>query len=217
MNLPKKLSSTPRVASVQRYAEADVPTERGMLRMVVYREPIEGAPADTKEHVALIVGRPENAEGPVLARMHSECLTSEVFGSLKCDCRDQLDAALDRCFDKGVGVVLYLRQEGRGIGLGNKIRAYALQSEGADTVQANHQLGFDTDLRRYDVAADMFLDLQVKSVRLMTNNPDKVAQLEDYGVKVEGREPHQTPANIHSRKYMATKREKCGHFIRPID
>ncbi len=182
---------------------------------MVYREVADGEPNAQKEHVALVVGHP--GRNGVLARIHSECITSEVFGSLKCDCADQLEAALHFCHEEGTGVVLYLRQEGRGIGLGNKIKAYALQAKGADTVQANHQLGFATDLRTYDVAAAMFEDLGIQSVRLMTNNPDKVRQLEAHGVDVEGRMALQTPTNIHSRKYMTTKRDKCGHMITPVE
>jgi len=210
MILPKS-SSAPPLSRVVRYAESEIPTARGPLRTVVYREVIDGEPDAQREHVALVVGHP----GPrsALARVHSECITSEVFGSLKCDCADQLQSALGNCHEEGAGVVLYLRQEGRGIGLGNKIKAYALQAKGADTVQANHQLGFATDLRTYDVAAAMLEDLGVQSVRLMTNNPDKVRQLEAHGVEVEDRVPIQTPVNIHSRKYIATKRDKCGHMI----
>jgi GTP cyclohydrolase II/3,4-dihydroxy 2-butanone 4-phosphate synthase/GTP cyclohydrolase II len=211
MILPKKAPAPlPRVI---RYADSEIPTERGPLRTVVYRELNEGVPDANKEHVALVVGTQSLARGPVLSRVHSECVTSEVFGSLKCDCRQQFDGAVDRCFAEGSGVVLYLRQEGRGIGLGNKIRAYALQAQGADTVQANHQLGFDTDLRRYDVAAGMYEDLGVCSVRLMTNNPDKVRQLEAHGIQVVERVPLVVNTNIHSARYLKTKQEKCGHLI----
>ncbi|MEM1024322.1 MAG: GTP cyclohydrolase II [Myxococcota bacterium] len=198
-----------------RYAESEIPTARGPLRAVVYREVVDGEVDSNKEHVALVVGKLEASS--VLSRVHSECITSEVFGSLKCDCADQFETAIGACYEEGQGVVLYLRQEGRGIGLGNKIKAYALQAKGADTVQANHQLGFETDLRTYDIAAAMFDDLGVSSVRLLTNNPDKVQQLETHGVQVEARVPLQTPVNIHSRKYIATKRDKCGHMITPVE
>lgn len=211
MILPNK-SETP-LLRVVRYAESDIPTERGPIKVVVYRERVAGEPDPNKEHVALVIGKALDRAGPVLARVHSECITSEVFGSLKCDCRDQFDHAVERCHEAGAGVVLYLRQEGRGIGLGNKIRAYALQAEGADTVQANHQLGFETDLRRYDVAAEMFLDLGVNQVSLMTNNPDKVEQLRAYGIAVQQRVPIQMRPTVHSADYLVAKREKCGHLI----
>lgn len=211
MILPKKRESP--LARVVRYSESDLPTARGNRRVVVYREVVDGEPRPEREHVALVVGEPEKQEVPVLARVHSECITSEVFGSLKCDCRDQLEYALERCHEAGHGLVLYLRQEGRGIGLGNKIRAYALQSEGADTVQANHQLGFATDLRNYDVAAEMLLDLGIHRVSLMTNNPDKLSQLRSHGIEVQQRIPIVTRPNEHSQDYLVVKREKCGHLI----
>jgi GTP cyclohydrolase II/3,4-dihydroxy 2-butanone 4-phosphate synthase/GTP cyclohydrolase II len=211
MILPKKREAP--LARVARYSESEIPTARGALRVVVYRELVDGQPHAEREHVALVVGRPHTRPGPVLARVHSECLTSEVFGSLKCDCKDQLEHALDRCHEAGHGVVLYLRQEGRGIGLGNKIRAYALQESGADTVQANHQLGFATDLRRYDMAAEMLLDLGVGSISLMTNNPDKLSQLRSHGIQVEQRVPIVCSPNEHSQDYLVVKREKCGHLI----
>jgi len=183
------------------------------MTTVVYREVVDGAPDPSKEHVALVVGDALDRPEEVLARIHSECLTSEVFGSLKCDCREQFDYALEQCFAQGGGVVLYLRQEGRGIGLGNKIRAYALQARGADTVQANHQLGFETDLRTYDIAAAMFEDLGIKGVALITNNPDKMKQIAEYGIQVVRRVPAVARPNIHSEKYLHTKRDKCGHLI----
>ncbi|MGF1510513.1 MAG: GTP cyclohydrolase II [Myxococcota bacterium] len=211
MILPKKAAQPlPRVI---RYAESEIPTVRGPLNTIVFREVVAGIPDPGKEHVALVVGEVRRAEDPVLSRIHSECVTSEVFGSLKCDCRQQFDHALDRCFAEGVGVVLYLRQEGRGIGLGNKIKAYALQQQGADTVQANHQLGFETDHRRYDIAAHMYQDLGIDAVRLMTNNPDKVLQLENHGIRVIKRLPILMKPTVHSEQYLVTKRDKCGHLI----
>src|SRR5688572_21454771 len=155
---------------VTRYAEADIPTIHGPMRVVVFRA---GHAANAEEHVALVMGDPFANPDDVLIRVHSECLTSEVFGSMKCDCREQLVGAIERIQEKGAGIVLYLRQEGRGIGLGNKIRAYAAQQKGADTVDANHQVGFESDLRSYDVAAAMLEDLGVRGVSLMTNNPRK--------------------------------------------
>ena len=149
----------------------------------------------------------------VLVRAHSECLTSEIFGSLKCDCREQLDRALDLVAGSPCGAVLYLRQEGRGIGLGNKIRAYALQARGADTYDANRALGFPDDLRRYDVAACMIKQLGIRSVHLITNNPLKVQGLEREGVRVSARVPSKASANPHNIGYLRTKRERTGHLI----
>jgi GTP cyclohydrolase II len=188
------------------YGEAPLPTHRGLFRAVVFREADGGA-----EHVALVLG--DVAGEPVPVRVHSECLTSEVLGSLKCDCRAQLDRALDLIAERGRGVLLYLRQEGRGIGLGNKIRAYALQAQGHDTYEANRLLGFPDDLRRYDVAADMLRLLGVRSVELVTNNPLKVAGLEEAGVKVRSRIQLPSPANPHNVEYLKVKRERTGHLI----
>ncbi|MFL5303531.1 MAG: GTP cyclohydrolase II [Anaeromyxobacteraceae bacterium] len=188
------------------YAEAPLPTERGLFRVVVFRERRSGA-----EHVAMVMG--DVAADSVLARIHSECLTSEVLGSLKCDCRAQLDRALDLIADRGRGVLLYLRQGGRGIGLGNKIRAYALQAKGHDTYEANRLLGFPDDLRRYDVAAEMLRLLGVKSVELVTNNPQKLAGLADAGFPVRGRVALPSPANPHNIGYLEVKRARTGHLI----
>jgi GTP cyclohydrolase II len=174
--------------------------------VVVFRE-VDGP----KEHLAVIAGDVQGAED-LLVRVHSECLTGEVLHSLRCDCRDQLDLALERIQDAGRGVVLYLRQEGRGIGLGNKIRAYAKQDEGLDTVDANLALGFEDDLRGYQVAADMLRDLGVRSVALMTNNPRKVQGLENDAIKVTRREPHEVEAHEHNRDYLKTKQSRLGHL-----
>lgn len=152
------------------------------------------------------------AGADVLARVHSSCFTSEVLGSLRCDCRAQLDAALARIGAEGRGVVIYLVQEGRGIGLGNKIRAYQLQDEGHDTVDANLALGFDADLRAYDLAAGMLRDLGVTSVRLMTNNPQKIAGLESAGIAVAAQESHWVGGTEHSESYLAAKKTKLGHL-----
>ena len=191
---------------VERYAEARLPTRFGPFRVVVYRE----LGAD-KEHLAVIAGEVEGSED-LLARVHSECLTGEVLHSLKCDCRDQLDLALERIQAAGRGVVLYLRQEGRGIGLGNKIRAYAKQDEGLDTVDANLALGFEEDQRGYRMAADKLRDLGVKSVALMTNNPRKVEGLEHDGITVTRREPHEVEAHDYNRDYLKTKQARLGHL-----
>jgi GTP cyclohydrolase II/3,4-dihydroxy 2-butanone 4-phosphate synthase/GTP cyclohydrolase II len=192
---------------LERFAEAQLPTEYGELRCVVF------ADADTGlEHVALYTGDIAASEG-LLTRVHSECLTGEVFHSLKCDCREQLDLAMRRVGEAGQGLVLYMRQEGRGIGLGNKIRAYAKQDEGYDTVDANRVLGFDDDLRRYDIAAAMLAELKVRSVRLMTNNPEKVSGLEAEGVVVTERVDHMVAAHEHNREYLETKRTRMGHLL----
>ena len=188
-----------------RYAEAEIPTEYGEFRVFVYRQD-----GDEAEHLAVVKGEIRGQED-VLARVHSECLTGEVLHSLKCDCREQLDLALRRVADAGRGVVLYLRQEGRGIGLGNKIRAYALQERGADTVEANEQLGFAADLRSYEIAATILADLGVRSVALMTNNPDKVEGLERAGVRVVERVPHWGETQEHNQDYLEVKRNKLGH------
>jgi GTP cyclohydrolase II/3,4-dihydroxy 2-butanone 4-phosphate synthase/GTP cyclohydrolase II len=196
-----------RDVTVERYAKADVPTEYGTFEIVVYREKATGA-----EHVAIVKGDVQDGEG-VHVRVHSECLTGEVLHSLKCDCREQLDYALRHIAEEDVGVVLYLRQEGRGIGLGNKIRAYALQQQGIDTVDANRMLGFEDDLRRYHVATDMLADLGVRSVTLLTNNPAKVDALREDGVEVSGRLPVHIPPNEHNRDYLLTKRARMGHML----
>lgn len=200
----------------QRYSEATIPTEQGPVKLVVYRERVRGKPDPQREHVAMVIGHPD-PDSEVLVRVHSECITSEVFGSQKCDCRQQLDAAVSAMHRAGQGVVLYLRQEGRGIGLGNKIRAYALQERGADTIQANHALGFDTDLRRYDIAACMLKDLGLTRVQLMTNNPDKIAGLEDLGVQVVRRVPCEVDAHAEAQGYLRTKREQLGHLLESFD
>ncbi len=191
---------------VERYGEAPLPIHRGTFRAVVFREPGGGA-----EHLALVLGDVSGVRVPV--RVHSECLTSEAFGSLKCDCRAQLDRALDRIAAQGRGVLVYLRQEGRGIGLGNKIRAYALQARGADTYEANRLLGFDDDLRRYDVAAEILKQLGVREVDLITNNPEKISGLAAAGVRVRRRVPIPSPANPHNVRYLEVKRRRSGHLI----
>lgn len=204
--LVRMSESQERERTVERYAEAQLPTQFGSFRVVVYRE----LDAD-KEHLAVIAGDINEAED-LLVRVHSECLTGEVLHSLKCDCRDQLNLALERIQAKGRGAVLYLRQEGRGIGLGNKIRAYAKQDEGLDTVDANLALGFEDDHRGYHMAADMLRDLGVRSIALMTNNPRKVEGLENDGVRVTRREPHEIEAHDHNRDYLKTKQTRLGHL-----
>ncbi|MCA9561725.1 MAG: GTP cyclohydrolase II [Myxococcales bacterium] len=191
------------------YARTRLPTAHGTFDVRVL---VDG---EGREHLAISVGQLEGARGlPV--RVHSECLTSEVLGSLKCDCKPQLDAALAAIQAAGRGAVLYLRQEGRGIGLGNKIRAYAMQEAGLDTVDANRVLGFGDDLRDYAVAATMLEALGVESVRLLTNNPLKIEGLRDAGVDVEGRDPLVTGVNPVNRGYLETKRARMGHLYAPV-
>ncbi len=201
---------------ITRYSEARLPTPHGEFRVVVYRTGEVGGLGATavgtelEEHVAMVLGDVTGTD--VLTRVHSSCFTGEVLGSLRCDCRAQLDAALARIGKEGRGVLVYLVQEGRGIGLGNKVRAYELQDAGADTVDANLALGFDADLRSYDLAAGILRDLGVVSVRLMTNNPHKIAGLEKAGVVVTSQESHWVEANEHSESYLATKKTKLGHI-----
>ena len=171
--------------------------------------------ADTgKEHVALTMGNVADGK-PVLSRIHSECLTGDALHSLRCDCGAQLDTAMQAIAEEGRGILLYLRQEGRGIGLVNKIRAYQLQDQGADTVQANEQLGFEADMRQYDMLKTMLDHLGVAELRLMTNNPRKLQALDDMGILVVDRIPLQTVANPHNRQYLATKADKLGHLLPP--
>src|SRR5436190_11643283 len=201
---------------VLRYSEARLPTPHGEFRVVVYRTGrTAGAGATAvgvadEEHVAMVLG--DVRGGDVLTRVHSSCFTGEVLGSLRCDCRAQLDAALARIGSEGRGLVVYLVQEGRGIGLGNKVRAYQLQDDGADTVDANLALGFDADHRSYDLAAGILADLGVASVRLMTNNPQKIAGLAQAGVDIASQESHWVEATEHSESYLATKKSKLGHL-----
>jgi GTP cyclohydrolase II len=192
---------------VRAVAVADLPTRFGDFRIVAFWNN-----RDEKDHVAIIrgdvVGRTD-----VPMRVHSECLTGDALGSVRCDCRDQLEAALKRISELGEGLVLYLRQEGRGIGLLNKIRAYSLQDGGLDTVEANLALGFRDDERDYAIAAHMLMSLDVRSVRVMTNNPNKLEQLKGYGITVAGRIPHVLPPNEHNRFYLETKAKRSGHII----
>lgn len=191
-------------------AVANLPTRAGAFRLVGFWNN-----RDAKEHVAMVCGEVVGQED-VPVRLHSECLTGDVMGSLRCDCQDQLQEGLNAIQRAGRGVLLYLRQEGRGIGLLNKIRAYALQEEGLDTVEANLALGFRDDERDYAVAAHMLHSLDIKSVRLITNNPEKIRQLTQHGVKVAGRIPHIIPPNEHNRFYLETKARRSGHQLDPI-
>jgi GTP cyclohydrolase II len=192
---------------VRAVAVAELPTRFGDFRIVAFWNN-----RDEKDHVAIIRGDVVG-HTDVPMRVHSECLTGDALGSVRCDCRDQLEAALKRISELGEGLVLYLRQEGRGIGLLNKIRAYSLQDGGLDTVEANLALGFRDDERDYAIAAHMLKSLDVRSVRVMTNNPNKVEQLKGYGVEVTSRIPHVLPPNEHNRFYLETKAKRSGHFI----
>jgi GTP cyclohydrolase II len=189
-------------------AQSPLPTRFGDFTVAVFRYTDD----PTKEHVAVVAGDVSGAHD-VMVRLHSECLTSEVLGSLKCDCNEQLEHALQVISDEGAGVVLYLRQEGRGIGLANKIRAYALQARGVDTVDANRQLGLPDDARSYEGAAAMLGHLGVRSIRLMTNNPEKVAAMRAHGVEVRERVPVLIRPTAHSRGYLEAKRTRMNHSL----
>lgn len=192
---------------VKRVAEARMPTPYGEFRIIGYENQV-----DQREHVALVKGDIAGKQD-VLVRMHSECLTGDVFHSLRCDCGQQLHSALQQISEAGAGAVVYLRQEGRGIGLANKIKAYALQDGGQDTVEANESLGFKPDLRDYGIGAQILLDLGLSSIRILTNNPRKIVGLEGYGLKITGREPIQMKPTAHNREYLAVKRSKLGHLL----
>jgi 3,4-dihydroxy 2-butanone 4-phosphate synthase/GTP cyclohydrolase II len=192
---------------VQRIATTRLPTEYGEFTAIAYETTVY-----SRVHVALAMGD-VSGDTPVLVRMHSECLTGDVFRSRRCDCGSQLDKAMAMIAAEGRGVVVYLKQEGRGIGLHNKLRAYELQDQGQDTVEANHALGFSADLRDYGIGAQILVDLGVKSFRLLTNNPKKIVGLEGYGLHFVDRVPIEIPPNESNRKYLSTKRDKLGHLL----
>lgn len=192
-----------------RYAETILPTPCGEFRCIVYHL------QDGLEHIALVKGEVSSTT-PILCRLQSECLTGEVFGSEKCDCKRQLDMAMARIAQEGSGVLLYLRQEGRGIGLGNKIKAYNLQMQGIDTVDANRILGFPDDGREFCCAIHILRDLNIASVRLLTNNPHKVDALVQAGIHVAERLPHQVSVSSHAQDYMKAKSQRMGHFIEHV-
>lgn len=191
--------------SVSLIGKSQLPTEHGTFEISVFRD------QQGQEHSLLTMG--DVSENTPLVRMHSECLTGDAFGSLRCDCGQQLQSALSRIAEHGCGAVVYLRQEGRGIGLGNKIRAYELQDSGMDTVDANHQLGFPADARVYDTAAHMLKSVHVSKLKLMTNNPDKVAGLESMGIEVEEQVSHQVKSHEHNANYLKTKAQRMGHTL----
>ena len=192
---------------IKREAVANLPTVHGLWKIYAYTSLV-----DNKEHVALVMGEIDENE-PVLVRVHSECLTGDVFGSLKCDCRSQLHRAMEMIAEEGKGVIVYLRQEGRGIGLVNKIKAYHLQDHGFDTVEANEELGFPADMRDFGIGAQILRDLGVKKMRLMTNNPKKLIGLEGYGLEIVERVPIVTGVCEYNVGYLQTKKEKLGHLI----
>ena len=192
---------------VEKVEEVDLPTDHGHFRLSMYKSRISGL-----EHLALVKGKVDDG-APVLVRVHSECFTGDVLGSERCDCGPQLHMAMEMVEREGRGAVLYMRQEGRGIGLENKLHAYRKQEEGLDTVEANVALGFAPDLRDYGEGAQMLEDLGIRKVRLMTNNPCKVKGLDGYGIEIVERVPIVIPANAHDKRYLDTKREKMGHII----
>ena len=195
-------------ATLRPVSEARVPlADAEDVRIVSFR-PADGGP----DQYAILVGEPEKLAAP-LTRLHSECFTGDLLGSLRCDCGDQLRGAIRRMAHEGGGVLLYLAQEGRGIGLTNKLRAYMLQDSGLDTVEANHHLGFGSDERDFSAAAEMLRQLGIERVRLLTNNPAKITQLERYGIAVAGRVAHIFGANAHNRRYLLTKAERSGHML----
>ncbi len=195
---------------VKRMAEAELPTQYGNFHVIVYKNEI-----DDFEHVALVKGTVATEE-PVLVRMHSSCLTGDTLGSLRCDCGQQLHRSMEMIEKEGRGVLVYLQQEGRGIGLTNKIKAYTLQDKGLDTVEANIKLGFKPDLRNYGIGAQILVDLGIKNMRLLTNNPKKVIGLEGYGLKIVERVPIEIEPNEINRRYLKAKKDKLGHILNQV-
>ena len=197
-------------AQVRAVATAQLPTEFGNFEIHAYDDL-----TDRKTHIALVLGETGDGKG-VLVRIHSSCLTGDVFHSARCDCGPQLHAAMARIAAEGRGVILYLNQEGRGIGLANKIRAYALQDQGYDTVEANERLGFDADHREYGLGVEILRGLGVRSMRMLTNNPRKLAGVENHGMSVSELVPIEIPASESTRRYLRTKKEKLGHLLSSV-
>ncbi|MDP3948188.1 MAG: GTP cyclohydrolase II [bacterium] len=195
--------------TLKKVASAVLPTTYGIFKIIIYQ-----SLNDKLEHVALIKG--QNFNQPVLTRMHSQCLTGESFSSLRCDCKDQLTKALTEIGKAKNGILIYLSQEGRGIGLGNKIKAYALQEKGFDTIEANEQLGFAADPRSYKVAAQILKDLKIQQITLLTNNPDKISQLKKFGIKVKKVIPLEVTPNPIDISYLKTKKHKMGHKLKLV-
>ena len=197
---------------IERYSQASVPLEQGCFDIIIYRHP------DGSESIAVLQGDLKKGalENPVFTRVHSECFTGEVLGSLKCDCKQQLSAALSAINDQGFGLVIYLRQEGRGIGLGNKIKAYHLQNQGLNTIEANHALGYPNDLRDFKTAAWILRDLGISRIKLNTNNPEKISCLQEQGIEVAEVVPSITPVQSHNKQYLHTKYLKLGHKLGEI-
>jgi len=193
---------------VQKVATAKLPTKYGDFTAIAYKSDI-----DNDEHLALVIGDIKTRK-PVLVRVHSECLTGDIFGSLRCDCGEQVIQSIKRIAEEGRGVLLYMRQEGRGIGFHNKICAYELQDKGMDTIEANLSLGFEPDLRDYGIGAQILADLGLHKIRLITNNPKKVIGLEGYGINVIETVPIIIPPNTHNRRYLETKQKKMGHILK---
>ena len=192
---------------IERVAEARLPTKYGDFKAIAYRSSV-----DPGEHIALTIGE-WSPDQPVLVRIHSECMTGDVFGSLRCDCGQQVELALTALSKEGAGVFLYMRQEGRGIGLHNKIKAYSLQESGLDTIEANRTLGFDADMRHYDIGGQILRDLGVSKLRLLTNNPRKVVGISGFGIDIVERVPVEAPVNDENRAYLRTKKLRMGHIL----
>jgi len=195
---------------VREVVRAKLPTEAGVFDLVGFDNDI-----DTKEHIAMVKGEITPDE-PVLVRVHSECLTGDVFHSMRCDCGDQLHRAMEMIEEEGRGVIVYMRQEGRGIGLLNKVKAYHLQDRGRDTVEANIELGFAPDLRDYGIGAQILLHLGVRKMRLMTNNPKKIIGLEGYGLEIVERVSIEIPPTVENQRYLKTKKDKMGHILEVV-